>query len=502
MKICFCLSGPNELNGPNVWLTRHLPLLKRSGYAPEILYLNHDPETPCSYLKFFYENNIPIRNVMMKGFVEERAHSILTALIDDIPDFFVPNYSIPAYFAARFLRDAGTITIGTLHSDDPYYHDIIDLFIDGMADWQLSGAIGVSEHLTALVNHRGYSSIPYLHAPYGAPVPTTSCTWNEGKPLRLIYAGRIVERQKRIIRLTKRLIEAAEHFTTIEAVLYGAGPEEIFVQKLIDNSNACKRVFLGGSLDTFSMQDAMLKGHLFILLSDFEGLSISLMEAMACGLVPVVSNMKSGVTDLITSGVNGFIVDPDDSQEFLHVVETISNDRLLWQRLSAAARQTILEKEYTSDNCANLWAGYLETFGRPGKKKRLTCPPVEEWDMPAESIRPDGIRCVDKRSPIIKALSLRLGNRPLFLWGASLAGKDFLNAIEPHTGFSKKINGFIDSNPMKHDKSFAGFPVCDPTVLFTSQQGIRPYVIITSSYGTEIAKELENHGYQYMTDYM
>lgn len=502
MKICFCLSGPNELNGPNVWLTRHLPLLKLNGYSPEVLYLNHCPEMSCQYFRYFQGKNIPCRNVNMKGFVEERACSILTSFLDDVPDFFVPNYSIPAYFAARFLREAGTITLGTLHSDDPYYHDIIDLFIDGMEDWRLSGSIGVSEHLTALVNHRGYSSIPYLHAPYGAPVPTKKCTWTDEKPLRLVYAGRLVERQKRVLRLTQRLIQAAEHFSNVEAVLYGSGPEEIAVQQIIDNSSVYEKLWLGGSLDSLAMQDAMLKGHLFILLSDFEGLSISLMEAMACGLVPVVSNMKSGVTDLIVSGVNGFIIDPDNSQEFLQVIETISNDRLLWQRLSTAARQTILEKEYTSDNCANLWAGFLESFDPPTKKRKLIFPPVEEWKMPSESERPDGIRCVDKRSPVMKALSLRLGDRPLFLWGASRAGEDFLNALEGHAGFKEKVIGFIDSNPIKHGGSFSDLPVFSPEILLSFQRGIKPYVIITSSYGSEISKTLECQGYQYSTDYI
>ncbi|WP_371821102.1 glycosyltransferase [Chloracidobacterium sp. D] len=44
---------------------------------------------------------------------------------------------------------------------------------------------------------------------------------------------------------------------------------------------------------------------MFVLLSDYEGLPIALMEAMATGLVPICTAMRSGIGQLVVDGVTG-----------------------------------------------------------------------------------------------------------------------------------------------------------------------------------------------------
>lgn len=52
--------------------------------------------------------------------------------------------------------------------------------------------------------------------------------------------------------------------------------------------------------------DYMLCSHFFILSSNYEGLPISLLEAMSCGLIPV-STSVGGVPDVVENGRNGFL---------------------------------------------------------------------------------------------------------------------------------------------------------------------------------------------------
>ncbi|QUV81159.1 glycosyltransferase [Chloracidobacterium sp. D] len=60
-----------------------------------------------------------------------------------------------------------------------------------------------------------------------------------------------------------------------------------------------------GLVDNARIQALMAEHHMFVLLSDYEGLPIALMEAMATGLVPICTAMRSGIGQLVVDGVTG-----------------------------------------------------------------------------------------------------------------------------------------------------------------------------------------------------
>jgi hypothetical protein len=108
-----------------------------------------------------------------------------------------------------------------------------------------------------------------------------------------------------------------------------------------------------------------MQNHIFVLLSDYEGLPIALMEAMACGLVPVCSNIRSGMTELITQNETGFLVN-DRNDGFVNTIKKIKSDYNLWQRLSEAARKKIVE-EYSEEICNKRWLNFLKTINADNK---------------------------------------------------------------------------------------------------------------------------------------
>ena len=95
------------------------------------------------------------------------------------------------------------------------------------------------------------------------------------------------------------------------------------------------------------------EAHVLVLLSDFEGLPIALMEGMACGLVPVCFKMRSGIPELVEDGVTGLLVS-DRGDEFVRAIARLHNDRNLWERLSLSARSRIAA-DYSLNACAEKW---------------------------------------------------------------------------------------------------------------------------------------------------
>ena len=79
----------------------------------------------------------------------------------------------------------------------------------------------------------------------------------------------------------------------------------------------------------------------FVLPSRWEGMSNALLEAMACGL-PCVATSVSGSEDIISEGVNGLLVEPEQPAEMAQALRRIIEDTELAQRLGRTGRATVV----------------------------------------------------------------------------------------------------------------------------------------------------------------
>jgi glycosyltransferase involved in cell wall biosynthesis len=86
---------------------------------------------------------------------------------------------------------------------------------------------------------------------------------------------------------------------------------------------------------------------IFAFSSFRDGLSVSLMEAMAAGLPVVCSNIR-GNTDLIEDGKGGYLVEPNDVEGFAYNINRIANSTLLREKLSIENHSKI--KQFDIDN--------------------------------------------------------------------------------------------------------------------------------------------------------
>jgi glycogen synthase len=114
----------------------------------------------------------------------------------------------------------------------------------------------------------------------------------------------------------------------------------------------------------------------FLLASDAEGLPISLLEAMAHGVVPVVSDLESGIRDVVDAG-NGLLVDVDDTEGYARAIIHLHEHRDELAAKSAAAHERV-KKEFSVEAMADRWLAALppmKTVMEPWPKRwRITAP--------------------------------------------------------------------------------------------------------------------------------
>jgi len=110
----------------------------------------------------------------------------------------------------------------------------------------------------------------------------------------------------------------------------------------------------------------------FVLPTKFEGSPVSLLETMSVGLVPVITKIPGGVTDIVNKDI-GFAIEMDDNRSFATAIKKLSDDRNLLERLSANCRRKIVEEfdvTITSQGYHALFQRY-EEFYKEKKLKKL-----------------------------------------------------------------------------------------------------------------------------------
>jgi len=156
---------------------------------------------------------------------------------------------------------------------------------------------------------------------------------------RVVFTGRL-HPQKNIPLLLEAWKEVARR-SPANLILVGPGDDRRKLEELAGSIGIGDRVqFTGGVADA---SDYLRAADLFVLPSVAEGMSNSLLEAMATGL-PCVASRIAGNTDLIDNGRNGRLIDTPDAAAWSAALLELLEDREAARRLGAAARLRIDEE--------------------------------------------------------------------------------------------------------------------------------------------------------------
>jgi glycosyltransferase involved in cell wall biosynthesis len=122
--------------------------------------------------------------------------------------------------------------------------------------------------------------------------------------------------------------------------------------------------FLGKRSD---VNQLLATTRVFMLTSRTEGVSIAMLEAMAAGTVPVVSNVGD-LADVVKDGENGFLVAQEDIAAYAAAARRLLGDPNLWRRCSRRGRAYALSTSGV-DAVARRWQSHLHALlaARPGE---------------------------------------------------------------------------------------------------------------------------------------
>jgi glycosyltransferase involved in cell wall biosynthesis len=180
------------------------------------------------------------------------------------------------------------------------------------------------------VIHNCVSSVPECGVQF--PIERT------GRPVVLTVA-RLDEQKGH-----RYLLEAAAQIPPAQFVLAGDGPLRASLEAQARSLGVEERVkFLGYRSD---IADLLADCDVFVLPSLYEGLPLSILEAMSAGK-PVIATHIGGTDEAVIAGETGLLVPPANPTALATAIRSVLADRPLAQRLASAGRARV-EQEFSA----------------------------------------------------------------------------------------------------------------------------------------------------------
>lgn len=173
---------------------------------------------------------------------------------------------------------------------------------------------------------------------------------NIKKTYDIISIGRLVK-VKNLDTLLKIISKIKKEYPNITVGIAGDGPCKEELEKLCGKLKLTKNVkFLGYTSDANSILNS---GKIFVLTSKHEGFPLALLEAMACGLPSVVSDVGD-IKDVAINDVNSFVVDNcNEVNAYVNAISRLLKDKKVYNKLSKNALK--IKNTNSIENSVKIW---------------------------------------------------------------------------------------------------------------------------------------------------
>jgi len=232
------------------------------------------------------------------------------------------------------------------------YQDMLDLNIvttQHLADWMQERGADIKR---IAVMYTGVRSLPEEKLMVTREQVRAELNIATDMPV-IVFAGRICE-QKRPDMLAEILKAAHDSGLVFHALIIGDGEQKIQLTRLLEQYHLTDTVQMLGFVSHQKWLDILVASDIFLMPSQYEGISIALLEAMVAGVVPVVS--KVGGQEEIVSPNAGVLVarDADELQMYVDTLSSLLTNRTELQQMSKQCKAIAATKLS--------WDGMIDSF--------------------------------------------------------------------------------------------------------------------------------------------
>lgn len=265
------------------------------------------------------------------------------------PDLIQAYFALPGGFVARILRLVyGTPYVLYFGGSDmpganPTRYKNVYPFIRGLTRWVWRGAeisTVCSEGLLKL----GRTLDPeydFRLVPNGVELVRFVPVERPPNPVvKVLFIGRLIPRKgfQYVVRALPRIRELTNIPFEIEVV--GSGAMRTHLDDLAAKLQVSQLITYQGTVPYSELQRSYQGADIFVLTSESEGMPCATLEAMACGL-PVVTTDVPGNREIVREGENGFLVSVGDTERLAQALAWLIRDPALRRRMGTESRRIV-----------------------------------------------------------------------------------------------------------------------------------------------------------------
>lgn len=159
-----------------------------------------------------------------------------------------------------------------------------------------------------------------------------------------VHLSRFAPVQKNHALLFEAFHRLTKKFPNVVLLVIGQGFDSEEAKQLINVAN--KKIYFLGKKN--NVADYLFNAEAFCLSSNFEGLPISLLEAMACGVIPICTPV-GGIPDVIEHGKSGLLSQSITIEDYFQTMVTFMENPDLFSKTNLIS---LFEKNYSIEICA------------------------------------------------------------------------------------------------------------------------------------------------------
>jgi glycosyltransferase involved in cell wall biosynthesis len=170
--------------------------------------------------------------------------------------------------------------------------------------------------------------------------------------------------------LARAFVQVAQRRPDVRLILLGGGSQGESIRRILSDGGVMERVVFGGQISQAELPPYYHQADLFVSPSHIDGSSVSLMEALACGIPALVSDIPAN-REWVSDGLNGWLFPDGDALDLAAKILTAFAERRNFDKIGRAARATAEERADWRKNSAKLLQAYEMAFQFARDERRL-----------------------------------------------------------------------------------------------------------------------------------
>lgn len=278
------------------------------------------------------------------------------------PDIFHAHYAT-SYGITGALAGFHPYIITALGTDvlispkQSYLYKTLLKYAFSKADW----ITAMADHMKIAIQELGVDSSKISTIPFGIdPLVFNSKSRKLNNEKFVITSTRNFENVYNIPHFLKAVAKVKNTIPNLQINLIGDGSQRSMIRDLIRDLNIEDITILFGKISQTRIAEILNQSHLFVSVSLSDGNNISLNEAMACGALPIVTNIPAN-TQWINDNENGFLVEINDVEILAEkLVYAFQNYGIIHEKMLNINQEIIKEKALWSQNMEKVQIKYNE----------------------------------------------------------------------------------------------------------------------------------------------